>query len=155
MQAGCLTKDMGHRSQKKREGLNSHHPFSQWVKLEVDGPVVVLRHGGCGEPRHCHWRVLGALEKLFSGIYPKFLGLVGSDTIRYATSCTRESLKSLRTQISLCLPRGPRRPVGKTERGNSTVEIAFARRKGRMVRCDVPVLEGQVRDPAGEKPRLL
>lgn len=124
------------------------------VKPEANGPIVVLRHGGRGEPGNCHRRVLGALEKLSSGIYPKFLGLLGSDMIRYATSYFRESLKSLRTQISVCLPRGPGRPVGKTERGSSTAEVAFARRRARCA-GDLLVPEGQVRDPVGEKPRLL
>lgn len=105
-----------------------------------------LRHGGCGEPRDCPWRALQALEEFPSGIYPQvgtegeegllrrekekteMLSAVprpGGNTTKYATSYFRKSLKSLRTQISLCLLRSPRRPVGKMESGESTFELAF------------------------------
>lgn len=89
---------------------------------------------------------LQALEEFPSGVYPQvgtegeegllrrekekteMLSAVprpGGNMTTYATSYFRKSLKSLRTQISLCLLRSPRRPVGKMESGESTFKLAF------------------------------
>lgn len=79
------------------------------------------------------------------------------DVITYAASYFRQSLKSLRTQVSLCLPRSPRRPVRKTDAGDSTVEgciCHFGQEEGE-VGWGALVLEGQVRDPGGEGPGLV